>query len=70
MLHNENSYIKSFKAAIENAPVPDFKLIINADKKPSHEHARRYNLPECNEVAIIISNEEFGKRDIILHSRD
>ena len=70
MLHTYNSYVKSFKSAIEYAPLQEYKLVINADKKPSNEHARRFNLPQCNEVAIILSNEEFGRRDIILHSRD
>ena len=70
MLHTSNAYIRSFKAAIEQAPASEFRVVINADKKPSNEHARRFNLPQCNEVAIIMKDESFGKRDIILHSRD
>ena len=72
MLHSNNSLIKSFKAAIEKLPDhgPDCKLIIDAEKRPTHEHARRFNLPETNEVGILLKDEQHGKRDIVLHARD
>ena len=70
MLHTNNAYIRSFKAAIEKTSVSEFQVVINADKKPSNEHSRRFNLPQCNEVAIIMTDENFGKRDIIINSRD
>lgn len=34
------------------------------------EHQRRFNIPTVDEVAIVISGNEFGKRDIILQKRD
>ncbi|CAE1314371.1 unnamed protein product [Acanthosepion pharaonis] len=49
MLHEVNSYIRSFKYALENAPFPSFSIVIDADKRPYDEHERRYNAPACNE---------------------
>ena len=48
MLHAQNSYIKSFKAAMEivSADENSYQLVIDADKRPTNEHARRFNLPE------------------------
>ncbi|CAE1295238.1 unnamed protein product [Acanthosepion pharaonis] len=69
MLHEVNSYIRSFKYALENAPFPSFSIIIDADKRPHDEHERRYNAPACNEVAAIIHGEQDHTRDIVLKSR-
>ena len=46
-LHSVNSYVKSFKTAIEvGVEQPDVKLVSRADKKPPQGgHARTYNLP-------------------------
>ncbi|XP_029657261.1 uncharacterized protein LOC115231357 [Octopus sinensis] len=70
MLHDHNSYIRSFKYALETAPSPTFTIVIVADKRPSGEHARRYNAPSCNEVAIVLHGEQHKQRDIVLQSRD
>ncbi|GFS36737.1 ATP-dependent DNA helicase [Trichonephila inaurata madagascariensis] len=42
MLQHNNSYIKSFKSSIEKL-VPDFRVVIHADKVPADEHSRRFN---------------------------
>ena len=70
MLHLSNSYVRSFKSALTYAPSMEFQILINADKRPSGEHARRFNQPECSEVALIMSGEEHTRRDIVLHCRD
>ena len=43
MLHANNSYIQSFKAAIEIECVEDVNIVLHADKKlkPTNEHCRR-----------------------------
>jgi hypothetical protein len=73
-LHECNSYIASFKAAIEltNASDNDIRIILHADKnlKPSTEHCRRYNLPTNSEVSALIPGEPTQNRDIIIHCRD
>ncbi|CAE1157437.1 unnamed protein product [Acanthosepion pharaonis] len=68
MLHGVNSYIRSFKYALENAPFPSFSIVIDADKRPHDEHERRYNAPACNKVAAIIHGEQDS--DTVHKSRD
>ena len=70
MLHANNSYVKSFKYALENGPQRDFKLVIDSEKRPAGEHSRRFNAPEVNEVGIIMSGDPESKRDIVLKKRD
>lgn len=70
MLFLTNSYIKNFKYALEMNPIVNFKIVIDADKRPDKKHNRRFNAPECNEVAVIMTYREHGKRDIIIRSKD
>ncbi len=70
MLHQFNSYINSFKYALERMPSDERRCAIRADKTPVGEHERRFNTPEINEVAIVIAGDECSKRDIVLHKRD
>ena len=71
MLHSTHPYVHSFKYALERMEgTPDLKVIIRADRRPVGEHARRFNAPATNEVAIILVGEEHGKRDIVLNHRD
>ncbi|XP_059223034.1 uncharacterized protein LOC131996874 [Stomoxys calcitrans] len=72
MLHSHNSYIQSFKTAIESVPVdtPDYNVVIHANKVPVGEHRGRYNAPSTSEVAVVIAGQQFDKRDIVLRSRD
>ena len=57
--------------AIEQPPPGgEFRLIIRADKRPSGEHARRFNTPSTNEVAILMVGEPHDRRDILIHQRD
>ena len=65
MLHSSNRYIQSFKYALENVPTTEYKIILNADMRPPTEHARRFNLPECNEVAVIITGQEHMAKDTL-----
>ena len=67
-LHQVNPYIQSFKAAIElqHHIQDNLHIVLNADKRPSHEHARRFNLPTGNEVAIDLSHNI----DVIIHTRE
>ncbi|XP_044582937.1 uncharacterized protein LOC123263956 [Cotesia glomerata] len=72
LLYQHNKYLKDFKAAIDSIPKDqkDFKVIINADRKPAGEHKGRFNAPQAKEVAVLIVGQDFEKRDIVLHSRD
>lgn len=72
LLHTHNQYIKSFKAAIEQAPpnILDYKILIRADIIPVNYHRGCFNQPTTNEVAILLVDEYKGHRDIVLHSRN
>ncbi|XP_044588797.1 uncharacterized protein LOC123267978 [Cotesia glomerata] len=72
LLHEHNKYIRDFKAAVDSIPKnqKDFKIIINADRKPAKEHKGRYNAPQAKEVAVLIVGQHFEKRDIVLQSRN
>ncbi|CAE1268681.1 unnamed protein product [Acanthosepion pharaonis] len=69
MFHEVNSYIHSFKYALENAPFPSFSIVNDVDKRPHDGHGLCYNAPACNEVAATIHGEQDLTRDIVLKSR-
>ncbi|XP_045536286.1 uncharacterized protein LOC106720810 [Papilio machaon] len=70
MLHDHNILINTFKTALERMPEEEYKLVIHPDRKPSGEHERRYNAPLINEVAAVVSGEQFASRDIVLHTHN
>lgn len=61
MIEQDNSYLRSFlsiQEQLNQGNVPEhFEIGLHADRRPIGEHSRRYNLPACNEVAILIPNE-------------
>lgn len=69
-LHRVNPYVHSFKSAIEFAANhPEAKLVLNAEKKPTSEHPRSYNLPTGSEVAVIMPGEQGYDTDVIIQTR-
>ncbi len=71
MLHQVNSYIDSFKYALERMPSDKRRCVIRADKTPGGgEHESRFYAPETNGVAVVIAGDECCKRDIVLHKRN
>ena len=71
LLHERNHLIRSLKTAVgRHGNQPDFKVIIRAAKVPNGEHAGRYNAPSCSEVAILIVDEQAGRRDIVIRKHD
>ncbi|XP_060801784.1 uncharacterized protein LOC132902069 [Amyelois transitella] len=70
MMHEHNRLINTFKTALEILPGENYKLVMHPDRTPSGEHERRYNAPLINEVAAMVTGEQFATRDIILHLRD
>ena len=70
MLHEHHSYVKLFKYALEQiGHREDCRVVIRPENRPSGEHQRRYNAPTTDEVAIIITGEQHGNRDIVLQKR-
>ncbi|XP_054275666.1 uncharacterized protein LOC128994867 [Macrosteles quadrilineatus] len=72
MLKSNNSYLLSFKSALETLPLdlPDLKIVIRADRCPAGEHPGRYNDPTVSEVAVLVVGDPSDNRDIILNSRE
>ncbi|GFU68992.1 uncharacterized protein TNCV_3398791 [Trichonephila clavipes] len=52
-LHEHNKYIMGFKAAIDSVPKDqkEFKVVINAERKPFGEHKGRFTAPQTKVVA-------------------
>lgn len=69
-LHHNNEWVRMFKTALERMPSDNHKIIIKADRTPFGEHARRFNAPTIDEVAIVIVGEQTLPRDIVLHRRN
>lgn len=69
-LQENNALVKLFKTAIEQMPSDDHTIAIRADKTPAGEHARRFNSPTMDDVAILIVGERFEARDIIIQRRN
>ncbi|XP_062541621.1 uncharacterized protein LOC134209646 [Armigeres subalbatus] len=56
--------------AMDRMPSDDHKIVIKADKTPTGQHARRFNAPTIDEVAIVVVGENLASRDIVLHRRN
>ncbi|XP_036357297.1 uncharacterized protein LOC118762596 [Octopus sinensis] len=70
LLHQKNSYVHIFKYTLETEDSSNFNVIIDAQKRPSREHAGHYNAPTCNEIAVFLHGEQHNPRDIVLRRRD
>ena len=78
MPHECNPYVQTFlfmrewaQSAHKNTPAA-YQMVTHHDRRPNHEHVRRYNGPEASEVAALIpGNEdgEIGRRDIVVRRR-
>ncbi|XP_049310614.1 uncharacterized protein LOC125778131 isoform X2 [Bactrocera dorsalis] len=69
-LNEHNELIRLFKIALDRMPSDNHRIVFRADKMPMGQHARRFNAPTIDEVAIVIVGEQFESRDIVLHRRN
>jgi hypothetical protein len=69
MFHEHNVLTKTFKTSLERMPTDAYKVVLRADGRPAGEHERRFNAPQVDEVAVVISGDEFDQRDIIIQRR-
>ena len=71
MLHSENHLVKQFRTAVEqHGHKPNFKVVMNSEKRPAGTHERQYNEPTAEDVgAVIIETDNAANRDIVLHMR-
>ena len=70
MLHQHNDLINGFKTALEKENLDeDVQIVIRADAKAPGQHKGTMNAPTTNEVAVLLTNEKAGKRDIVLQKK-
>lgn len=76
VLRDHNSYLRSFltvQELLDNGHVTeDIKIVLYADKRPPEDHARTYNLPTSNEVAILLPTnlaDEVSSRVVVCDYR-
>ncbi|GBP15269.1 hypothetical protein EVAR_92263_1 [Eumeta japonica] len=59
-----------FKIALDRMATDNHKIVIRADRTPFGEHARQFNAQIIDEVAIVILDDQFQSRDIVIHRRN
>ncbi|XP_074645863.1 uncharacterized protein LOC141902122 [Tubulanus polymorphus] len=73
-LHEVNSYVQSFKCALElsSNTDEDIRIVLHADQKlkPSYEHCRSYNLPMASEVSALLSGDIYESADIVIQCHE
>ena len=72
ILSEINSYVKSYKVALElqkNFQNVKIFLIDDQEKIPKTDHSGRYNLPNGCEVAALLDDEPTGNYDILIESK-
>ena len=72
MLHEHNEHVRIFKTALEQRTpdMPDYRVVIRADRVPRRQHQRTFNAPSGNDVAALLPEGQEGYRDIVLSNRD
>jgi hypothetical protein len=66
MFHEHYHLTETFKTALERKPTDEYKVVIGGDQRLAGEHKRRFNAPQVDEVAVVISGDEFHQRDIAM----
>ena len=72
MLHGLNPYVKLYKAMAEleeEYDAEELTFFLTRNKKPGNEHIGRYNLPTCDEVALMHIGEKTESADFQVHFR-
>lgn len=73
VLEENNSYVRSFKTALEYVSLDsEVSLCIIADKAkvPKGQHSGRYSLPQGSEVAAILPGEGEGELEVIVKDKE
>ncbi|KAL4153788.1 hypothetical protein QTP88_001621 [Uroleucon formosanum] len=70
LFHEHNQLIILFKTALDLMSSDNYKIEIGADKTPAGQHARRFNAPTIDEVAIVVVGENLESRNIVLHRQN
>lgn len=66
--HENNHLVNLFKTALDK--MPNYKVVIRADKTPLGEHKGRFNAPISDDIVVVMTGTEFEGRDIIIEQRN
>jgi hypothetical protein len=55
--HQHNGLVALFKTVLDRMPSDNHKIVIRAVKTPAGQHARRFNAPTIDAVAIVVVGE-------------
>ena len=66
VLHANNPYVRDFKRKLKNSTKP-MRLLIT-ESLPPNMHKGRFNKPQSDEVAVILTDKPAAKRDIIVET--
>ena len=73
ILSDNNHYVrilKTVKEVFEQHGNPHtIKVVINEERRPPGEHARRYDSPLSDDIGILMPNHNTHNRDIVLRYR-
>ena len=69
VIHEHNPFVNDFKQILEisDDELGDGKIVISTSRKPTNEHARRYNRPTNLKEISILTTE--GRHDLVLQKR-
>jgi hypothetical protein len=67
--HIYNELVALFTTALDRIPSENFKNFMKSNKTPAGQHARHFNAPTIDKVAIVVVGENLENRDIVLHRR-
>lgn len=70
LLNEHNELLKFFKSHMHELQSDDHAIVINPDKTPAGEHARRFNAPVVDEVAGIMVGDRTATREIVIRRRN
>lgn len=65
-----NHLIRLFKTVMPRLTSDNHAIVIRPDKTPTGQHARTFNAPTVNDVAVIIAGDPYANRDIKIQRRD
>ena len=59
-----------FKTSLETQGLDEStRIVIRAEKTPTGQHKGRFNAPAANEIAVLMTNQQAGSRDIVVKMR-
>ena len=68
--HQHNEVVALFTTTLVRMRYDNHKIVFKVDKMPAGQHAKCFNAPTIDEVAIVVMGENSENRDIVLHQHN